>query len=99
MQAVKGITKKPWFLGMLVCLFLIITLWYIPIEKRKYGVDQNFLATDYTGLLPEKIARVKKAENRNELQRIVKEANTNGISFQFQAYSIHKVVIHTIKMV
>jgi len=78
MQAVKGITKKPWFLGMLVCLFLIITLWYIPIEKRKYGVDQNFLATDYTGLLPEKIARVKKAENRNELQRIVKEANTNG---------------------
>lgn len=78
MQAVKEISKKPWFLGILVSLFVIIMLWYIPIEKRKYGVDQNFLTTDYTGLLPEKIARVEKAENRNELQRIVKEANTNG---------------------
>ncbi|HZH62010.1 MAG TPA: FAD-binding oxidoreductase, partial [Metabacillus sp.] len=78
MQTVKGISKKPWFLGILVCLSVIITLWYIPIEKRKYGVDQNFLATDYTGLLPEKIVRVKKADNRIELQRIVKEANTNG---------------------
>ena len=78
MQTVKELSKKPWFLGILVCLFVFIMLWYIPVEKRKYGVDQNLLTTDYTGLLPEKIAKVEKLDTRSEIQKIVREANTTG---------------------
>lgn len=75
---VKEMSKKPWFLGMIVFIFIIIMLWFIPIEKRKYGVDQNLLTTDYTGLLPEKIAKVEKHDTRYVLQKIVKQANETG---------------------
>ena len=39
---------------------------------------QNSLVTDYIGLLPERIEKVVKAEDRIDLQRIVKEANQKG---------------------
>ncbi|WP_432355471.1 FAD-binding protein [Sporosarcina sp. A2] len=57
---------------------MTLIIWNIPIEKRKYGLSQNSLVTDYTGLLPERVERVVIAKNRNELQRIVKEANQKG---------------------
>ncbi|WP_274306938.1 FAD-binding oxidoreductase [Solibacillus daqui] len=78
MQAIKELSIKPWFLGSLVFVFVVVILWNIPIEKRKYGLSQGNLATDYTGLLPERVERVVKAENRMELQKIVKQANKNG---------------------
>ncbi|WP_225217714.1 FAD-binding oxidoreductase [Sporosarcina gallistercoris] len=78
MQIISELLKKPWFLGSLVVVFVAIVLWNIPIEKRKYGLSQGSLVTDYPGLLPERVERVVKAENRNDLQRIVKEANRNG---------------------
>ncbi|MFJ8246405.1 FAD-binding protein [Peribacillus asahii] len=77
----KGITKfmkKTWFLGVLVFAMAIVVIWNIPIEKRKYGFSQSGLATDYTGLLPERIEKVVSVHNRNELQRIVQEANKKG---------------------
>ncbi|WP_223292243.1 FAD-binding oxidoreductase [Salipaludibacillus neizhouensis] len=49
-----------------------------PIEKRKYGLSQSNLTTDYTGLLPKRVERVVKAENSAALQRIVREANESG---------------------
>ncbi|WP_317645081.1 FAD-binding oxidoreductase [Sporosarcina sp. GW1-11] len=36
------------------------------------------MVTDYTGLLPERVERVVVADNREDLQRIVKRANDNG---------------------
>lgn len=78
MQTIALLVKKPWFLGSLVVIFVSVILWNIPIEKRKYGLSQSGLVTDYTGLLPERIERVVKAENRSDLQRIVKQANVNG---------------------
>lgn len=78
MQSVAKLVKKPWFLGCLVLIFMAVIMWNIPVEKRKYGLSQGSLVTDYTGLLPEHIERVVKAENRNDLQRIVKLANENG---------------------
>ncbi|MGG3801733.1 FAD-binding oxidoreductase [Metabacillus fastidiosus] len=78
MQTVTALSKKSWFLGSLVVIFVIVILWNIPIEKRKYGLSQSSLVTDYTGLLPERVERVVKVENRTELQKIVKQANKNG---------------------
>jgi len=78
MKGITELSKKPWFLGSLVIIFVAIILWNIPIEKRKYGLSKNNLVTDYAGLLPERVERVVKAENRNELQKIVKQANKNG---------------------
>lgn len=78
MQLLTKITQNPWFLGMLVLLFTVVVLWNMPIEKRKYGLSQSNLTTDYTGLLPEKIQLVIQTKNRNELQSIVKEANATG---------------------
>jgi FAD/FMN-containing dehydrogenase len=72
------IHKNPWFLGMVVCVFVICVLWNIPIEKRKYGISQSNLTTDYTGLLPERIERMVQVGDRTEIQRIVKEANEKG---------------------
>lgn len=78
MQIMTELLKKPWFLGSLVVIFVAVVLWNIPIEKRKYGLSQGSLVTDYTGLLPQHVERVVKAENRDDMQRIVKEANRNG---------------------
>ncbi|MGG3925160.1 hypothetical protein ABET51_04020 [Metabacillus fastidiosus] len=78
MQTITALSKKSWFLGSLVVIFVIIVLWNIPIEKRKYGLSQSSLVTDYTGLLPERVERVVKVENRTELQKIIKQANKNG---------------------
>lgn len=69
--------KKPWVLGIVVVCFSIWVLWQIPVEKRKYGFSQNGLATDYTGLLPEKIERVVGIKDVDDIQKIVKEANKN----------------------
>lgn len=69
------IHKNPWFLGMVIGIFVIFVLLNIPIEKRKYGLSKSNLATDYAGLLPERIDRIVKPVNRTELQKIVKEAN------------------------
>ncbi|REB06405.1 FAD-binding oxidoreductase [Sporosarcina sp. BI001-red] len=78
MDSITKLVKNPWFLGCLVIIFMAVVMWNIPIEKRKYGLSQGSLVTDYTGLLPEHIERVVTAENRNDLQRIVKQANENG---------------------
>ncbi|MGJ9386002.1 FAD-binding oxidoreductase [Salipaludibacillus sp. CF4.18] len=78
MDKVKQVIKKPWFLGMLICIFVAVVLWNIPIEKRKYGLSQSNLTTDYVGLLPKRVERVVKAENQAALQRIVREANESG---------------------
>ncbi|WP_233201336.1 FAD-binding oxidoreductase [Sporosarcina sp. P13] len=72
------LVKKPWFLGSVVVIFAAVVLWNIPIEKRKYGLSQSSLVTDYTGLLPERVERIVVADNRDDLQRIVKQANDNG---------------------
>ncbi|WP_370221664.1 FAD-binding protein [Cytobacillus sp.] len=72
------IHKNPWFLGMLVCVFVVSILLNIPIEKRKYGLSKSNLTTDYTGLFPERIDRIVKAADRTGLQEIVKEANEKG---------------------
>lgn len=78
MQTITELSKKPWFLGSLVFVFCAIVLWSIPIEKRKYGLSQSNLTTDYTGLLPEHVEQVIKVRNHTELQKIVKQANKNG---------------------
>ena len=78
MQTITELSKKPWFLGSLVFVFCAIVLWSIPIEKRKYGLSQSNLTTDYTGILPEHVEQVIKVRNRTELQKIVKQANKNG---------------------
>jgi FAD/FMN-containing dehydrogenase len=72
------IHKNPWFLGIVVCIFVVSVLLSIPIEKRKYGLSQSNLTTDYSGLLPERIKRIVKVGNRTELQKMVKEANEKG---------------------
>jgi FAD/FMN-containing dehydrogenase len=71
----QSIHKNPWFLGTVVCIFVVFILLNIPIEKRKYGLSQSNLTTDYTGLLPERIERIVKVGSRTQLQTIVKEAN------------------------
>jgi FAD/FMN-containing dehydrogenase len=71
----QSIHKNSWFLGTVVCIFVVFILLNIPIEKRKYGLSQSNLTTDYTGLLPERIERIVKVGSRAELQTIVKEAN------------------------
>ncbi|WP_223823609.1 FAD-binding oxidoreductase [Rummeliibacillus sp. TYF-LIM-RU47] len=78
MRKITELLKKPWFLGSIVVLFVGAICWNIPIEKRKYGISQSGLVTDYTGLLPERVEKVVIAKNRNDLQRIVKKANKNG---------------------
>lgn len=78
MQMLAEVIKKPLFLGSLVVIFIAIIVWNIPIEKRKYGLSQSSLVTDYTGLLPERVERIVVADNRKELQRVVKRANENG---------------------
>jgi FAD/FMN-containing dehydrogenase len=70
-----SIYKNPWFLGTVVCIFVVSVFVNIPIEKRKYGLSQSNLTTDYTALLPERIERIVKVGGRTELQKIVKEAN------------------------
>lgn len=75
---IKKIFRNPVILGLIVCVFMIGVILNIPIEKRKYGLSQNNMATDYTGLLPEKIAGIVKAGDRKQLQKIVKEANQKG---------------------
>lgn len=74
----KQIQKNPWFLGIVVCIFVGTVFLSIPIEERKYGLSQSNLTTDYSGLLPERIERIVKVGNRTEVQRIVKEANEKG---------------------
>ncbi|WHZ05761.1 FAD-binding oxidoreductase [Neobacillus sp. YX16] len=71
----QSIHKNPWFLGTVVCIFVVSVLLNIPIEKRRYGFTQSKLTTDYTGLLPERIDRIVKVGGRSELQKIVNEAN------------------------
>lgn len=78
MKTTGELIKRPWFLGSLVIVSIAVILWNIPIEKRKYGLSQSSMVTDYTGLLPERVERVVVAENRNDLQRIVKQANETG---------------------
>lgn len=78
MKTTGELIKRPWFLGSLVIVSIAVILWNIPIEKRKYGLSQSSMVTDYTGLLPERVERVVVAENRNNLQRIVKQANETG---------------------
>ncbi len=72
------IHKNPWFLGFVVCIFVVFVSLNIPIEKRKYGLSQSNLTTDYAGLLPERIERIVKVGDRTELQKMVKEANEKG---------------------
>ncbi|MFS0783118.1 FAD-binding protein [Bacillus sp. 1P06AnD] len=71
----NSLFHKPWFIGSLVAALAVMIVWNIPVEKRKYGFNQGGLATDYTGLLPERIQRVEKVNNRYEIQRIIKTAN------------------------
>lgn len=78
MQTLTKLSKKPWFLGVLVIIFALGVFSIIPVEKRKYGLSLGSMATDYTGMLPEKIERIVHAQNRYELQRIVKDANDQG---------------------
>jgi len=78
MERITEFAKKPWLLGVLVCVFAIGVLWNIPIEKRKYGLSQSNVTTDYTGLLPEKVEQVIKTDDYRELQKIVKQANVQG---------------------
>ncbi|WP_299514367.1 FAD-binding oxidoreductase [uncultured Rummeliibacillus sp.] len=74
----KRIVKSPWILCFLVLIIVILVAFNIPIEKRKYGLAQSGMTTDYTGLLPEHVDRVVKATNRTDLQNIVKQANLEG---------------------
>ncbi|WP_088104026.1 FAD-binding oxidoreductase [Halalkalibacter urbisdiaboli] len=78
MQKVFKVMKKPWLLASLVFLMIAWIVWNIPIEKRKYGLSQHNLLTDYTGLLPERVERVIKAEAVTDLQKLVKDAIVNG---------------------
>ena len=78
MNSLAKLLKHPLLLGCLVLIFVTVILWNIPVEKRKYGLTQGSLVTDYTGLLPEQVERVVTADNRQDLKRIVKQANENG---------------------
>lgn len=75
---IRRIIRKPWFLGLFVIILAIGIVWNIPLEKRKYGLLQGGMMTDYTGLLPERIDRIEQIRDRDEIQRIIKEANQNG---------------------
>ncbi|RPJ95298.1 FAD-binding oxidoreductase [Rummeliibacillus sp. TYF005] len=74
----KRFFKSPLFLSLLVLIIVFLIAFNIPIEKRKYGLAQSGMTTDYTGLLPEHVDRVVKATNRTDLQNIVKQANLEG---------------------
>jgi len=74
----KRFIKSPWILCSLVLIIAILVAFNIPIEKRKYGLTQSGMTTDYTGLLPEHVDRVVKATNRTDLKNIVKQANLDG---------------------
>ncbi|WP_241155077.1 FAD-binding oxidoreductase [Rummeliibacillus sp. TYF005] len=65
-------------MSLLVLIIVFLIAFNIPIEKRKYGLAQSGMTTDYTGLLPEHVDRVVKATNRTDLQNIVKQANLEG---------------------
>lgn len=69
---------KPWFIILLVLALAVTIVFLIPVEKREYGLSQDSLTTDYTGLMPQKIAAIEKAENRQQLVEIIKEANKSG---------------------
>lgn len=60
---------------MLLCIFI---WWMIPVEERKYGFTTGGLATDYTGLIPTKVARVEQATSRDQLQQLILQANAEG---------------------
>ncbi len=75
---IKRLIRSPWFLAIFVLILAIGIAWNIPIEKRKYGLLQGGLMTDYTGLLPERIERIEQTGDRYDLQRIIKEANQNN---------------------
>ncbi len=62
----------------MVFILAIIVMFNIPIEEKKYGLTQSGLTTDYTGLLPEHVDQVTKTTNRQDLQKIVKQANAEG---------------------
>lgn len=70
--------KKRVGLVILLVALCVFIWWIIPVEQRKYGLIEGGLATDYTGLLPTKIARVEQATSREQLQQLVKQANTEG---------------------
>ncbi|WP_163537556.1 FAD-binding oxidoreductase [Gracilibacillus sp. YIM 98692] len=78
MKKLGELTKKPWFLAILVGVLGFVLLWNIPVEKRKYGFFQDGLATDYTGLLPKQIERVVESKSQEQLQEIVQKANQKG---------------------
>lgn len=69
--------KRSTKTGLLVGLVGVMTgvvWWQIPIEKRTYGLSQTAMTTDYTGLMPEKVAQINEVKKREELVAIVKEA-------------------------
>ncbi|MFJ8261025.1 FAD-binding protein [Rummeliibacillus sp. NPDC094406] len=74
----KRIIRSLWILFFLVLIIACVITFNIPIEKRKYGLTQSGLTTDYTGLLPEHVDQVIKTSNRSDLQKIVKQANVEG---------------------
>ncbi|MFD1737336.1 FAD-dependent oxidoreductase [Bacillus salitolerans] len=75
MNRMSEFFKRPLFLGILVCMLGLFIMWNIPIEKRKYGLSQTSVTTDYTGLLPLKVERVIKVADNQDLQKVVQQAN------------------------
>ncbi|GEK35026.1 FAD-binding oxidoreductase [Kurthia sibirica] len=59
-------------------MITLATLFIIPVEKRHYGLQQDSLTTDYTGLLPQKVQAIERAKNRQQLVDLVKLANKEG---------------------
>ena len=90
----KRATKTGLLVG-LVGVMTGIVWWQIPIEKRTYGLSQSAMTTDYTGLMPEKIAQINEVKKREELVAIVKE---RSVPLASQGFNIHKVAIRIIKM-
>lgn len=70
--------KKILALALVLAALCSYIWWVIPVEQRKYGLTEGSLATDYTGLLPTKIARVEQATSREQLQQLVQDANRDG---------------------
>lgn len=72
------VLKKPWVIALIIIIVAVVALFNIPIEKRQYGLSKTSMTTDYTGLLPQKIAAVDAANSREQLVEIVKKANKTG---------------------
>ncbi|MBQ0140973.1 MAG: hypothetical protein KBT36_16990 [Kurthia sp.] len=87
-----AILRKPWVITGVIIVLILAIFFLIPVEKREYGLSEEGLTTDDTRLLSQKIQAIEKAENRQQLVDIIKEANENDKRYPSLVFNIHRGV-------